>query len=735
MGITIIGGTVTKARNATYINKKTGEKTVYDSKGTARKASSSSKSSGRSNSSGTGVYDVKTGRELSPFEVSGLAPQSTTTGETAYYETGTQERVNSSRSSSSSAPNVANQSTNVINKLKADRIKPDDFVTPKPKSVFDKSQQELASERKFAAIRANRAAAEAEKQRIRTSGTFKERIALYREEFPEKVKTKAYNAYNYYAPAAGVTLFAATAPANVIGKGASAVGKGVKTVISPAVSAYSSALSSVGSSAARFGINLAASTAATYGVTKGVSAAGKAVTGSQYRSYFGSKGEQGLAEQAYKAGVSSSLAGEKGATKVINRAASNVPILDAAVIDKQRFESGVRSFAAQQGLNKAETENLVIATNKYANIRRASFGAGLASANTFSEIGGQVAFAKSGVSSFSNKRGVFTYAAGKIAPQGVIEGSSSVIAEQAASGKNFRTINYGSVALGGAIGGVSAGVIGGGIVASQTATTKAGKFAGKALIAGSNVADPYEVVGDTIAGFGNIPSTNLVKTTGTITLTPVNTATQTQTTSTTQSKSVASALSQSRSKISQSRKAVGLPSPPTSTFTPSPSSTPTITKTRSFTTIKPSRSGSYTPTPTPTPSSSFTPTPTPTPTPTAVSTPATTPSNTFTPANTFTETFVNTRTSVSTRTTTSVPIKTFTPDVPLLPFFPKGGGFGGFGRKKLDFGKKFYTPSATAAFFGIKGSKPTKSSIKSGLGFRPIISSGKGGSLFGSAKF
>ena len=87
-------------------------------------------------------------------------------------------------------------------------------------------------------------------------------------------------------------------------------------------------------------------------------------------------------------------------------------------------------------------------------------------------------------------------------------------------------------------------------------------------------------------------------------------------------------------------------------------------------------------------------------------------------------------------------VPSFTPTklsmFPLIPLH-RGGGYSFKSNKSLLKQKKAYTPSFTALTLNIKGSKPSKGVITSGLGLRPIISNkrskGRKRGLFGSTRY
>lgn len=99
-------------------------------------------------------------------------------------------------------------------------------------------------------------------------------------------------------------------------------------------------------------------------------------------------------------------------------------------------------------------------------------------------------------------------------------------------------------------------------------------------------------------------------------------------------------------------------------------------------------------------------------------------SKAFINTNTKTNAQTNTKTNAQTNTRTYVNI--MTPNnfiVPLLPNFPKGGGFNyKRNNKKISNQPKKYTPSSFAIFTGIKGKQ---TNLKTGFDIRPIISNKK----------
>lgn len=260
-----------------------------------------------------------------------------------------------------------------------------------------------------------------------------------------------------------------------------------------------------------------------------------------------------------------------------------------------------------------------------------------------------------------------------------------------------------AVAAGAASGAVTAGI--GGYLISKYSVTSPVKS--KALLYTGYLFDPPEAFGDVAesvrskfmggssAGF---LSNGFKYKPGVFTPTPTITASFT-TVSPTVTPSSTTTPSKSKGTLPKVR-AVTLT--PTFTSTPTLVNTPTVTTTTTQ---------SLTPTLTTTPT--LTPTTTPTLTPTVTTTPTLTPTMTPTTTPTTTPTF----------TPTFTPTTTFQ-RLP-LPFIPKTGRsypkFPTYKFPRLKRSRTRYTPSAFAISFGIKGKKPGKLALKTGLTLRPII--------------
>lgn len=149
-----------------------------------------------------------------------------------------------------------------------------------------------------------------------------------------------------------------------------------------------------------------------------------------------------------------------------------------------------------------------------------------------------------------------------------------------------------------------------------------------------------------------------------------------------------------------------------SPFVPSPSQTPTTTPNRGKARV-------------PVVFSSTVPVPTETKTPVAISTAVTIPSTVPVP--------VYTTTTITTPTTVTVPVPVTVPTKPFIPLSTPGGSGGGYKFKSFFKGKqkKGYTPSTFAALTGLKGKRPSKLAISTGLSVRPIISNKKMRTFFG----
>lgn len=430
----------------------------------------------------------------------------------------------------------------------------------------------------------------------------------------------------------------------------------------PAVTKYAGFLSKQSLSTARV-VNLGTSLGVTYAATEvvqeGLTLSTKA-TSPRTREFFSND----QAEAAYKAGIEA----EKQSSPWLKRQAMDVPGVNKLVRrDEKAFRSGVVSYA--QGAGIKDITGLEKSARQYENIRTGAFAAGSVSANTFSEIGGQVSVAAITPAKTFGAR--FMQGGLKIASQGFIEGSSVVVAEQTASGRNPRTFNYPAIGAGAILGGVSAGAIGGTIYAAKPVV-------GKGLLGAAYVVDPYEAVGDVTAD----AASRVITTTPSLSsraapFTPTNAVNPTSATS----------VLQPSATITQS-KAFSLtttPTTPVSTNTFTSSFTNPFVRTSTFV--------------------------------------RTTPTNVFVnaPVNTPTSTNVFTPTSTNTFTPTAPVTFTGRPGLPPLPLMFGGGG-GGFKKGVFDSLKqpRAYQPSLTASVLGIRGKKPSAALLKTGLTVRPL---------------
>jgi len=440
----------------------------------------------------------------------------------------------------------------------------------------------------------------------------------------------------------------------------SLAGVGVyKQAVTPLVTRYATALKTLPKATQKV-VNLGASLGVTYGVSEGVESAGNAivkVSSPNTKDFFNT----GQARGAFEAGINA----ERSQAGFVDRQLLSIPIANKLVKrDDDLFASGVKAYASDQGI--VNTDSLIKSARQVENVQTASFASGLLSANTFSEIGGQVAL--SGKAVPATFKGRFWQGFKTISNQGFIEGSSSVVAEQTASGKNPKTFNYPAIAAGAAIGAVTAGTIGGVIYAAPPTISKT-------LLGASYVADPFEVAGDFTASSASRVLTPALSFSG------GRTASLSTPTSSNNVVSSSNTITNTFTAVDQ----------PTNVFTPVNTPTNTFVNSNIFTSTRANvLSNTYTPTN------------------------AATPTNTFvnTPVNTPTNTFVNT------------PTVTGRKEFLLFPPIFGGGG----SNKKFGFGftdslkqRRTYQASLTAKVLNIKGSRPSAFGIKTGLVVRPIL--------------
>jgi len=331
---------------------------------------------------------------------------------------------------------------------------------------------------------------------------------------------------------------------------------------------------------------------------------------------------------------------------------------------------------------------------------------------TFGNVANEVAIELSGVGVVSRgakfvSGGVknlgtsaYRYGFRTIAPLGTLEATGSYLIDTGVTRKK-RTVT--GVLGSAAVGTVSAGTFGGAIMKS---TALAQPVIGKLTMGAAYTFDfPYEITGDIIAS--GIRKGSRI---------PV----------------IAPTLSVSSSTFSFSASpSTALSAASTSTRT---TTTPTTTTTSTLNTnIDFEAVRGSTGTPADVPSAPIAPsTPADVPSaPIAPSTPADVPSlapsSASTSASTSTSTSTSTSASTSTSTSTSVLTTVFTPRLPIAPpiGLPKGTGKGFKLPKLRGRAKTRYTPSAYAIFTGIRGAKPSKISLKTGLTVRPITTKKK----------
>lgn len=515
------------------------------------------------------------------------------------------------------------------------------------------------------------------------SGTNYSRVDYYRatakEYITEKasnIKGKALEVYDYYRPVLPAALGAASINALPATLGAT------KTFISgvnaPVAVKLATNLAPLGTNTARVA-TLAANVGFTTLTVKGALTTGQLVSSNPIV-------RSGQGYEAYQAGREAAVA-DLG---YIDRAASNVPIVGRLVpLDQQKYEAGVRAYAADRGLDAQKT----LKASRYSRgVYDVSFGVGLGVANTISEVGGQVAASKAvQTTGFGAK---FLQGARIIGPYGFSEGAAVVAGAEAATGKAIRQFNFPAIGAGALGGYASAAVIGGVIYAAP-------KKVSNTLLSASYIADPYELYGDVAASGA---SGVRVSTAGVSTIFPGN--------------AVSSPLTPTISRSITRSPAQSLAATPATTNTLTASQTPTNVYTT--TNIKPFVASNVN---TPTPAQTFINTPitsrttafssTFTPTPTVINTPVTP----IVPVNTPTNTNVYTPTNTNVFTPTFGGLS-FPPLLPLI-----GGGGGRKRRAGPDFltQSRSYNPSLSSLVLGVRGARPSQFQIKTGLNIRPII--------------
>lgn len=693
MVIVVTGGTVTKGRN--YVQKdKQGRivKAVTRSGKTSTTMKSSKSES--SNLPKTNTYKDETGRTLTPFESAVVekksAPMtSAKTGETVYTS------VNVERASKPSSSASNNRNVNINNLKKDDFISAGEMKRQKDLSTgssggssFEISGYNMTSDETgfssksgrstsqiVSTINMNREEAYSKKLFQKNSEgkivinfdrVGKSPISKFGEGFAEVYNTGYVSPDSTKSGTFFKELGGATAVAIPSTRVLNVAGQAYQGVVSPVVQGYTTLLTKL---PYKTGVvtNLVVSGATTYGLSKGVSKVGTgllSVTSPETKTFI----QSGQARGAYEAGI----AAEQQGAGFIKRQALNIPIVNKVVKrDDAAYTVGVSNYAREQGVTNVQ--GLLKSSRQVENVQTASFASGLLSANTFSEIGGGVALTK--IKPSSSK---FVTGFKAISNQGFIEGTSSVIAEQASSGKNLKNLNYGAVAAGGVLGAGTAGVVGGLIYASP-------KPVSNLLLGASYLSDPFEAVGDYTAKSSARVLTGTVSTTNrggrgrsTNSLTSTNTI------------SASTPVSSSVNVNSNSFTMVRTPTPSiseTSTFVNAPTPVSTNIRSNIFTRVN-------------------------------------TPSNVFSPVNTNVQTPVNVPVNVNTPTNVFTSTPTTVYGKALLP--PLLGGLGGSNaRFKSGFGDFFkqsrsYNPSLSASVLGITGMKPSSYGIKTGLVIRPL---------------
>lgn len=475
----------------------------------------------------------------------------------------------------------------------------------------------------------------------------------------------------------------------------SPVGQGIKTGVRATGKLLSNIPTQAGRNIAGFTLNVVTTGAISRIARKGGEASLNLIDKEAY-ALVGS----GKARDAYTGALDAST------PRMIDRIAARIPFGDVVVKPEENpaYEASLRAYAEDQGVAYS---TLSRAVTRERQISRGSFAAGLWNANTWSEVGGQVAFAQGSayaVKPASQASGMlFREGFAKIFPQGFSEGAASVVAEQVSRGKNLRTMNYAAVGAGALTGAFGAGIIGGGLVVTSVKKTKIlGLSAARSIETVSNTIDPYEMTGDYVAGLGGLPGSSFYKYRGGIVFVP---GAQTSSFASTASETVSDARSQGSRTRTPSVSFVSQ-NALVNTYTP----VTTLAQTRSVTRTQPyvrPFSGVLTTSRTNPLVRSFT----------SVQTLS------YTTVPTLSQVPVTTRTNVRTDTRVQTPVRTNVLVAPLTGWPLAGGGGGSgwslFSRTKQ---RKEYTPTLSAAVFDIRALKaPGKELLRSGLTIRPLV--------------
>ena len=385
-------------------------------------------------------------------------------------------------------------------------------------------------------------------------------------------------------------------------------------------------------------------------------------------------------------------------------------------LDRQSVET----FAKKQGLNSGEAATLFEAASARARGRGFAEMGAYTVGSTVTELSGFFQASKTFYTSpsvFTSKAKAASFVGKRVGVNsaflGAAEGGSFVYAYQSArdiplsSGYKVGGVTIPSVAVGAVAGAASAGTLGYYIAKWGVSRPKLSRF----TLGAAYLGDPFESVGDVSAKAltsgavrrGVVRTPAVLPKGKTFTVSAFS-ATKTPSTTPTTDESFS---------LPSSKRRWRLPSFTPSSFTPTPVAIPTAFATPSPSTTT-TRTPTSTPAPAPVPVPSFTPSTTPTVTPstTPATTPSTTPTTTTTPSTT------------PTLTPSLIPTFTPTPQVPFIipPKLPRSTiAFPKFGFKRNKRQPKRYTPSFYAVGLGIKGGKPSRKALKTGLSLRPII--------------
>lgn len=238
--------------------------------------------------------------------------------------------------------------------------------------------------------------------------------------------------------------------------------------------------------AARFGKDVAVTTAQTVGITEGAKVVGAKTASADIKAAQGRPG--------FQEGLQGGFQAESAAARESGLVATILDELTVFGQGKADFQAGAREVFQTQGLAGKELDTAVKAATRQRTASGVGEFAAFLNVGRRSDVfgGKEVGRAFTGAQIVTRKSAggtIFKVAAPKIALAGATEGFAAEIAQTSA---RERDLNAKNIALATAFGATSAGIIGGGIAGLAPNRPQASK----AINILANVADPFEKPGD-----------------------------------------------------------------------------------------------------------------------------------------------------------------------------------------------------------------------------------------------